>query len=322
MSEPSEDDLIARYFAPLAGEGGLALLDDAALLAQKPGFDLVLTCDALVAGVHFFPEDPPEAIAAKSLRVNLSDLAAKGAEPAGFLLALALPPGPRADWLAGFAEGLRHDIAAYGFPLLGGDTVSTPGPMMVSVTALGHVPAGRMVPRTGARAGDAIYVSGTVGDAALGLQFRLGALQSEGDDAVLLERYLRPQPRMALASALLAHAHAAMDVSDGLVGDLRKMMRVSSVGARIEVLRVPLSEAAGRVIGRHPSALGQALTGGDDYEILATVPALQTAAFESAATAAGVAVTCIGTVVAGESVEFVGRGGVALDLPQGSYSHF
>lgn len=321
MSEPSEDDLIARHFAPLAGEGGLALADDAAVLAQKPGYDLVLTCDALVAGVHFFLEDPPSAIAAKALRVNLSDLAAKGATPAGFLLALALPAGPREDWLADFASGLRADIAHFVFPLLGGDTVSTPGPLMVSVTALGHVPARRMVPRTGARAGDVLYLSGSIGDAALGLQIRLGHFSSAAGD-VLLERYLRPQPRMGLAPALLAHAHAAMDVSDGLVGDLRKMMRVSGVGAHVEIGTFPLSPQARQLIEHHPSALLQAITGGDDYEILATVPPPSAAAFEAEAAAAGVAVTRIGRVTAEPEVVLLTPEGAELDVPRGSYSHF
>ncbi|MDB5650670.1 MAG: thiamine-monophosphate kinase, partial [Hyphomicrobiales bacterium] len=234
MARPSEDDLIARFFAPLAGPGGLALEDDAARLPAMPGFDLVLTCDALVAGVHFFPDDPPDAIAAKALRVNLSDLAAKGARPAGFLLALVLPRDFQESWLEAFAAGLGADIRDYACPLLGGDTVATPGPLMISITALGHVPEGRMVPRTGARAGDFLYVSGTIGDAALGLQVRLGKLAANAAEAAYLrERYLRPQPRNALAAALVAHAHGAMDISDGFAGDLAKMMRVSHTGARI-----------------------------------------------------------------------------------------
>src|SRR5580658_1596664 len=164
-----EFDLIARYFAPLAGPGGLELRDDAALMRPSPGEDLVLTKDALVAGVHFFADDPPGAIARKALCVNLSDLAAKGAEPVGFLLALALPADWTADWLAAFAEGLDEDSARYRCPLFGGDTVKTPGPLMVSITALGQVTRGHMIPRTGVRPGDLLYVSGTIGDSALGL---------------------------------------------------------------------------------------------------------------------------------------------------------
>jgi thiamine-monophosphate kinase len=324
MARPSEDDLIARFFAPLAGPGGLALEDDAARLAAEPGFDLILTCDALVAGVHFFADDPPEAIAAKALRVNLSDLAAKGARPAGFLLALALPRNFEESWLARFAAGLEADIAAYDCPLLGGDTVATPGPLMISITALGHVPAGRMVPRTGARPGDFLYVSGTIGDAALGLQVRLGALAVGAEEGAFLgERYLRPQPRNALAGALVAHANGAMDISDGFAGDLRKMLRVSGAGARVDVARVPLSAAARAVIAREPKRLAQALTGGDDYEILASVHPAQAAAFEASAASAGVAVTRVGVVTdeAGPP-QFVGDAGQIMDFTHLSYSHF
>lgn len=329
MSRPSEDDLIARHFAPLAGPGSLALKDDAALLASKPGFDLVLTCDALVAGVHFFPEDPPEAIAAKALRVNLSDLASKGAVPAGFLLALALPHA-RTDhdiggdgWLSGFAEGLRQDISAYGVPLLGGDTVSTPGPLTVSITALGHVPQGRMVPRTGARAGDALYVSGTIGDAALGLQVRLGTLAPEAWAAnALVARYLRPQPRLALGPALLAHARAAMDLSDGLIGDLAKMMRVSGTGARLFAAQVPLSEAAKGAISGDVGAFKQALTGGDDYEILASVAPDRAEALEAACREAGVPVTRIGDVTPGPGVDVLDEALQLMVFDRTSYTHF
>ena len=248
---PSEDDLIARYFAPLAGSGGLGLRDDAALLAPPEGCEIVLTVDGLVGGVHFFASDPPETIARKALRVNLSDLAAKGSPPLGFLLTLALPRDWKPDWLELFAKGLGEDAASFACPLLGGDTVSTSGPLTLSITALGSVPTGRMVPRDGAREGDALYVSGTIGDAALGLRVRAACLPAQGEPAgpesgaaFLLDRYLVPQPRSALAAALRDHASGAMDVSDGLVGDLTKMMRVSGASAEVDIDRVPLSEAA------------------------------------------------------------------------------
>lgn len=333
MPQSGEDNLIARFFAPLAGEGGLGLKDDAALIASEPGCDLVVTCDALVAGVHFFPEDPPDAIAAKALRVNLSDLAAKGAAPKGFILALALPQTwsetlsqrERASdvWLTDFARGLAEDIAAYRCPLLGGDTVKTPGPLMISITAFGAVPKGRMVPRTGARLGDHLYVSGTIGDAALGLKIRLGQLApAEGADH-LLARYLRPQPRNALAPALLDFASAAMDVSDGLVGDLAKMMRVSGVSAEVNAAAVPLSLAAASRVAKAGSAFETALTGGDDYEILASVPPQNASAFEVAAAQAGVPVARIGHVVAGEGAPvFRDASGAPLAFARGSFSHF
>ena len=247
---PSEDDLIARYFAPIAGPAGLGLRDDAALLRPPAGRDMVLTTDALVAGVHFFADDPPGAIARKALRVNLSDLAAKGAQPVGFLLNLALPSDWTASWLAAFAAGLGEDAAHYGCPLLGGDTVKTPGPLTLAITALGAVEPGRMPPRFGVKTGDRLYVTGTVGDAALGLRLRLGQgpALDEADRDHLLERYLLPQPRLALAPAMARYANAGMDVSDGLVGDLTKMLRVSGVTARVNLARLPLSRAATAVV--------------------------------------------------------------------------
>jgi thiamine-monophosphate kinase len=331
-ARPTEDELIARFFRPLAGPAALGLLDDAACLSAEPGTDLVLTADALVAGVHFFPHDPPDAIGWKTLAVNLSDLAAKAAEPRGFLLSLALPPGWTAEWLDGFAAGLGAAAREGGCPLLGGDTVRTPGPLTLSVTALGSVPAGRMAPRTGARPGDRLYVSGTIGDAALGLKLRLAeeprraapawaeALDSAGRDH-LLDRYLRPRPRLALREALRAHAHAAMDVSDGLVGDLRKMASASGVAASLDVVRVPLSPAGEIAVAADREALALVVTGGDDYEVLCSVPADKAPAFEDAARNAGVPVAAIGEVSGGNSVSLTDHG-VPFVVQQGSFSHF
>ena len=318
----SEDDLIARHFAPLAGEGGLGLRDDAARLASLPDHDLVITCDALVAGVHFFAGDPADSIAAKALRVNLSDLAAKGATPRGFVLALALDAHDEA-WLAAFARGLKRDIDIFSCPLLGGDTVKTPGPLTLSVTAFGTVPQGCMVPRTGAQAGDILYVTGTIGDAALGLLERQGKISAGQGAAHLLARYLLPEPRNALACVLLDHAHAAMDVSDGLIGDLIKMMRVSGVTAQVEVASIPLSPAAAAVTGGDEALLGQALSGGDDYEILASVAQDKASAFEAAAARAGVPVTAIGRVTQGGAAPvFRWPDGRQFHVPRSSYSHF
>lgn len=322
----SEDDLIARYFAPLAGAGGLGLRDDAALLVPPPGHDLVLTKDAVVGGVHFFPEDPPDSVARKALRVNLSDLAAKGADPLGFLLALALPHDLDAGWLPAFAGALGADARDYAIPLLGGDTVSTPGPVMVSVTAIGTVPTGTMVPRTGVHPGDLIYVSGTIGDATLGLHLRLdvtaGTSLDEAARQHLLTRYLEPLPRLALRNALRDFASGGMDVSDGLVGDLAKMLRVSGVGATIRLADVPLSAAA-QAMAQDPALFDRALTGGDDYEILAAIPPRKAADFEAAASAAGVAVTAIGVAGAsGTTVAFLDAVGSPRVFATGSFSHF
>lgn len=288
----SEDELIAKIFAPIAGAAALGLRDDAALLPAGPE-PLALTTDMLVAGVHFFPDDAPGLIARKALRVNLSDLAAKGATPAGFLLALALPADWRNDWLRAFADGLATDARAFGAPLLGGDTTATRGPLTISITALGHAP--RFVPRAGARAGDALYVSGTIGDAALGLALRkdpsLAAALTSASRDYLLERYLLPQPRLDLAAMLRGCASAAMDVSDGLAGDLAKMARVSGVGAVVEAAHVPLSPAAREAIALRPALFETALTGGDDYEILFTAPP---------ECAPGAVVTRIGEITGGD----------------------
>jgi thiamine-monophosphate kinase len=328
MPPLSEDEIIAQCFAPLAGPGGLHLLDDAALLTPPEGSDLVLTTDGLVAGVHFFADDPPAAIAAKALRVNLSDLAAKGADPAGFLLTLALPPDWHQDWLAEFARGLGEDAARYGCQLLGGDTVKTPGPLTLSITAFGTVPHGAMVPRTGVKPGDILYVSGTIGDAALGLQVRLGGAPwvtalSEEERAFLRDRYLLPQPRPALSETLRRYAHAGMDVSDGLVGDLTKMLKVSGVSAEIDLTTVPLSEAGAAACRHSPAAFDTALTGGDDYEVLVSVAPEFRQAFETAARKTGVPVTAIGR--AGQRpgpALFRAADGEIRHFASGSFSHF
>lgn len=330
MTRLSEDDLIARYFAPLAGPGGLGLHDDAAVMTPPPGAELVLTKDALVAGVHFFADDPPDMIARKSLRVNLSDLAAKGAEPAGFLLALALPPDWTDEWLAAFARGLGDDVAAFRFPLLGGDTVKTPGPLTISVTALGFCPEGDMVPRTGVEPGDRIYVSGTIGDAALGLALRRAKPEDAGwiaalpDEAktFLRARYLEPQPRLPLRKALRAYASGGMDVSDGFIGDLTKMLRVSGCAAEIDMAKLPLSLAACAACAAAPHLLKTIATGGDDYELIVSVPESQCAAFEAAARIAGVEVTQVGIARAGQGAQFRDARGQPMDFGKGSFSHF
>jgi thiamine-monophosphate kinase len=325
-----EDALIARHFAPLAtAAGALALTDDTAFYTPPPGFDLVLTKDAVAAGVHFLPDDSGATIARKALRVNLSDLAAKGAAPVGYLLALGLPDAWTEDWLAEFAAGLAGDQAAFGVSLYGGDTIRTVERTVVSITAFGLVPAGRMVRRGAAQAGDRILVTGTIGDAALGLKLRLdpdlaGRLGlAAGDAAHLLDRYAHPQPRVAAASAVRDHARAAMDVSDGLVGDLAKMAKTSGVAIRLEAARVPLSSAAAAAVAAEPRLLETALTGGDDYEIVAAVPPESVAAFLAGCAAAGVAATEIGTASEGApGITVAGADGAVLPIGRGSFSHF
>ena len=321
----AEDHLIARFFKPLASDpGALGLSDDAAFLTPPPGCDLVLKTDAIVGGVHFFPDDTAHTVASKALRVNLSDLAAKGARPLGYLLSLAIPKNIGEDWLAGFAEGLRADAVLFGCPLFGGDTDRTPGPITISIAMFGSVPAGTMVRRSGATPGDRVFVSGTIGDAALGVMVRGDKIEklSEPHRKHLLSRYLLPQPRNALAEAVRTHASAAMDISDGFVGDFTKLCRVSGVGADIEIARIPVSDAAKAVIAGDSSMLETAMTGGDDYEIVCTVPAAKADSFRGAAKAVHIAVTEVGEVKAGKGTRFLGADGRALSFKHGSYSHF
>ncbi|WP_332685159.1 thiamine-phosphate kinase [Bosea sp. (in: a-proteobacteria)] len=325
---PGEFELIARHFAPIAGRDGLGLLDDAALLRPARGYELVVTADALVAGVHFFPDDPAGSIARKALAVNLSDLAAKGARPDGFVLTMALPKGWTEDWLADFAAGLAGLASETGCPLIGGDTVSTTGPLTLSITAFGSVPAGRMVLRSGAKPGDLVLVSGTIGDGALGLRAHgpgrpewVGRL-SEADRAFLADRYLHPRPRLALAPALQAHATAAMDISDGLVGDLGKLLAASRAGAEIALEAVPLSPAARNAVMADPALAELAWTGGDDYEILCTATEREFSSLTAAAEAAGLGFACIGRVTAEAGTVRYSEAGRPRSFARGSFVHF
>jgi thiamine-monophosphate kinase len=321
-----EFDWIDQCLRPLAKDAPEAfdLLDDAAAVASRPGFDLILSKDALVEGVHFRPDDPPDLIARKLLRVNLSDLAAKGAEPYAYFLAIAWPA--RFGWPArrAFAEGLRADQQAFGLRLLGGDTTATPGPLTASVTILGWTPSGAMVRRSGARAGDVVLVSGTIGDGWLGLLAcdGLPAL-SAGQVAWLADRYRTPQPRVALLTALRAYAHAAADVSDGLIADAGRIGRASGLGLELHLDRTPLSAAAAAWLALQPDATTARLalaSGGDDYEVVCTAAPDQAAAFIAAARAAGVAMSEIGRVVEGQGVKVLAAGR-EQDVSRAGYRH-
>jgi thiamine-monophosphate kinase len=329
VNRPTEDEIIADYFAPLAGAAGLGLMDDAAAFAPPSGQDLVVTKDMLCAGVHFFADDPPEAIARKALRVNLSDLAAKSATPLGFLLGLALPGDWTPDWLKAFAAGLGADAAAYQCPLIGGDTVKSPGALTISITALGSVPTGTRLVRSNVAENDFLYVSGTIGDSALGLRLRGVPAPNWSEKLAgdarrfLLERYLLPQPRLGLCAALRACAHAAMDISDGLAGDLAKMLRASGVTAEIAIADVPLSPAAEAALAQNPALIKTILAGGDDYEILAAVPPAKAAQFEQAAAQAEIPVRRIGVAKTGKNPPvFRDRSGRPQALKSLSYAHF
>ena len=316
MSEPAaEFRLIARHFGPLAGPGALGLLDDAAVLVTPAGRELVLAADAMVAGVHFLPDDPPDLVGAKLLRVNLSDLAAMGAAPLGYLLTVSVPRDTPDTWLAGFAAGLARDQAAFGLTLLGGDTTSTPGPISLSLTILGHVSPGQALRRSGARPGDEIWVTGTIGDGALGLLALRGRVADP--DGTLADRYRLPQPRLGLA--LHGLATAGMDVSDGLVQDLGHLCRAAGIGAVVEADLVPLSDAA-RAVG--PEWLTACLTGGDDYELLLAVPRRSTEAFRAEAARNGISVNCIGRFVPEPGVTILGAEGIPMHISQPGWNHF
>ena len=313
---PAEFALIARHFVPLAGPGALGLGDDAACLAPPPGRELVLTVDAMIGGVHFLPDDPPDLVGRKLLRVNLSDLAAKGAVPIGYLLTVAASRNTPDAWFAGFAAGLAQDQAEFGATLLGGDTTSTPGPIALSLTAIGHVAPGTMVQRAGAQPGDGIWVTGTIGDGALGLAAAQGRLTDPS--GFLLQRYRLPEPRVGFAIAGIASA--GMDISDCLVQDLGHICRAGSLTAEIDAALVPLSEPA-RSAGA--DWLPLALSGGDDYELLLAVPPTHDPALRDAARGAGVAVTRIGSFHAGPSrVAVRGPDGRPMTFARSGWSHF
>jgi thiamine-monophosphate kinase len=261
---------IAELLAPLAGPEAAGLLDDAAFIPARVGYDLVVTKDALVEGVHFLPGTPADRVARKLLRVNLSDLAAKGADPFGYLLAVAWPAAWGQDSRRAFARGLAEDQARFGLKLLGGDTVSTPGPMTASITALGYAPTGRAVRRRGAKPGDQLFVSGTIGDGWLGLRAARDGSDLTVARAALIARYELPEPRLSLSGLLRAHASAALDVSDGLIADVDHLANASGVGVRLHLDRLPLSTGAGLWLGSQHDrglALERLAAGGDDYEI-------------------------------------------------------
>jgi thiamine-monophosphate kinase len=321
MGLPREFALIARHFRPLAGEGALDLGDDAALLTPPAGQQLVLAADALVAGVHFLPDDPPGMIARKLLRVNLSDLAAMGAAPLGYLMTTAFTRGTADSWIAAFVAGLAEDQERFGIAVLGGDTVATPGPACFSLTIIGVVPPGQALHRRGAQIGDDIWVSDSIGDGALGLRVLQGKLAADAEGH-LARRYRLPEPRLALGQALRGVARAAMDVSDGLVQDLGHLCRAAGCGAEINAAAVPLSAAASAALAGDAALLPLMLTGGDDYELLFAAAPEDAAAVRAAGEKAGVPVARIGRFIAGEAVVVRDGSGAAITLPQGGWSHF
>jgi thiamine-monophosphate kinase len=325
---PGEFELIARYFAPLAANapGALGLADDAATFLPPAGMELVLTADALTADLHFLRSDPPDLIARKMLRQNLSDLAGKGARPLGYLMTTALDDGVDEAWIAKFAQGLAQDQAEFEIALWGGDTTATPGPLALTATLIGCVPAGRALRRGGARPGDRVVVSGTIGDGFFGLAAHRGQLTDLTEPArrSLAQRYVLPQPRIALGRTLAEQglAHAGMDISDGLAADLAHMCAASGCGAQIDAASVPLSDPVAELIADAPALISSAITGGDDYELLLAVPPDRLSDVFEAGKRTRTAVTDIGAFTAGSAVQCMDRDGQPLALEKPGFTHF
>ena len=324
---PGEFDLIARYFAPLAANapGALGLKDDAATFQPPAGMELVFTTDALTADLHFLRSDPPDLIARKMLRQNLSDLAGKGARPLGYLMTTALDDGIDEAWIAKFAEGLAQDQDEFGIALWGGDTTSTPGPLALTATLIGAVPAGRALRRDGARHGDRILVTGTIGDGIFGLAAHRGELPDLAEPArrALAQRYVLPQPRVALGRMLAEQglAHAGMDGSDESPITARGSAP-SHCGARVEVASVPLSDAVAELVAADPALIATAITGGDDYELLLAVPPERVPDVLAAARQSQTAIAEIGTFMPTAGLTFLDRDSRPLAFEKAGFTHF
>lgn len=330
MSRPGEMELIARYLAPLATDpGAWGLKDDAATFKPGPGETLVLTHDTLVAGRHFFADDPAHDVAFKSVAVSLSDLAAKTARPAGYLLSLALPKDWTEAWLALFCAGLLEVQTDYGLTLFGGDTVATDGPLVIGVTAFGTVPEGAKAPRrTGARPGDLVCVTGTIGAAALGLHVRSKALApvrdierlSPAQQRIAETRYLRPVPPVGALDEVRHLVTASMDVSDGLMGDLSKLCLASGCGAEIALEAVPFDPGLTSAIHESRDLLRIAVSGGDDYETLFTIGPGDLGKVSDALARKGFRLSCLGAIRAPVGIEATFGGAPFAFGP--AYDHF
>ena len=321
-----EFGLISKYFQPLtnACEGALELKDDAALVTHELGCEIVITCDALVCGVHFRNEDKPEDVAARALRVNLSDLAAMGARPISYLLSLAVPADLSETWLECFVRQLARDQKSYRLNLIGGDTVVTPGPLSLTITALGEVSVGQALTRAGSKMGDKIFVSGSIGDASLGLRVLHGELDAltEAQASELKTCFLRPRPRIELGQALVGTAHSATDVSDGLVADVGHLCALAGVGAHLSVSLLPLSKATRAVLDMKPNLLPDLLSSGDDYELVFTAPEGARGVLSRISSSTGVTITEIGRIVETPGVLVFDSDGSKIQLLKAGYQHF
>jgi thiamine-monophosphate kinase len=322
---PGEFQVIKEIFSPLSQRhpDAFALSDDVAMLAQQSGQDIVLKTDAIVEGVHFHKSDPPESIAKKALRVNISDFAAKGASPSVYLLALVLPDWPDSDWLQRFAHGLSEDQAEFGVTLVGGDTNSTPGALTLAVMMTGFVPQGKLIRRSGAMPGDIVFVTGTIGDAGAGLALlKKKPFAANAAEEHLISRYRIPCPRLAFGRRLRGLASAALDVSDGLIGDLSHIAEVSGVRIEVQAQRIPLSAELVALHGDGRPVIAEAATAGDDYEIAFTAPASLREHIEKAASDTNTPVTAIGRVFEAEGVALLDERGQEIKLDRFGYTHF
>lgn len=325
-----EDSIIQEFLAPLAAgyPGAFGLEDDCAVIAPPSGCELVVKTDPVVEGVHFLAGTAPEDIAWRALAVNVSDLAGKGATPIGYLMALALPQAPERAWLQAFAAGLAQAQGAFGCHLIGGDTDCGPGPVTVSITVFGSVPTGRMVRRGTAQAGDHLFVTGTLGDAALGLALLKEAALAQrlgleaGETSELVHRFLRPRPRLALGPLLLGHASAAMDLSDGLMKDCGRMCAASGVAAQLRIDALPLSDPARKAVAKDAAWFQAVAAAGDDYEILAAVPGAKAEGFAKGAAALDFPVTRIGEVRSGSGVRMERPDGSEMIFARTGWDHF
>lgn len=320
-----EFNLIAEYFAPLATTpGALGLLDDGAVLTIHPDQELITTTDMLISSVHFLENAEPEEIATRLLAVNVSDLAAMGATPMGYLLVTALTAEQDNDWLSRFAQRLKKDQIRFGMVLYGGDTVATPGPLSLTLTAFGTVPKGQALKRSSATIGDQIYVSGTLGDSALGLM----ALRDELPiiDAAhrdfLINRFQAPQPRVNLGQSMREIARGVADISDGFVADLNHICEASQVGAKVFADDLPLSDAAKAVIALEPSYLSTILTGGDDYELVFMAPSESQAQIDQLSTSLDIKLSRIGVITEGKEISIFDSNQKSMSLDTMGYKHF
>ncbi len=330
----SEDHFVQRYLLPLTNgdPAALELKDDAALIAPRDNHQLVVTCDTLIQGRHFLFDGSPSSAADaahKALAVNVSDLIAKGAAPRAYLMSLALPPGDYDIWMPAFTQTLAECQKAWGITLVGGDTVVSSDHLVITITAIADVPAGKMVTRQKAAPGEGVYLSGELGDATLGLHLCLEKSETNSWARILEEeqlrsfmaRYRRPEPRVRLAEVLRQYASAAIDVSDGFVRDLTRLCTTSGIAADIDAHMVPISNAARMLVNANEVSLGRLFTGGDDYEIIACVPSYLQNEFEIAAEKVGESITRIGTLREGRGVQIKGSGEQPMEFESSGWDH-